>query len=512
MTSTKPKMRNPQSAIPNPYRALACLALVWACGNAAAEQLPEAGPSKPKDLASSASQKGGDDGLAKLKSEIRARQRAWADMLERETPGDNEEMLKGLSEKVYAQARDLAGNPETLRTALQRGVSVGLLLAVAAQRNPEVRAAYQNWRAAVRHFDQAWYLEELVARSRAAAPESDPKEAAPVRNKETPGKTYATPAVLALKGQLLDVETELAQLRYRQAQRKAINAIAQQCVEIQHAAKVMTTLCETRTLFSQLAQNAQGQVEAGKALQPDTLRAASELAMLDNRMARAELEWKNLVGRANIMLALPSGTQWGGLADTDLAAPKADPEQAAQRARENSSKALIAQKETELMRLMVRMARLEFLLRGQRSATPAVAEKLEAANFSAVNAAYLEELEVRLKEAEEMKEAAKADAEQEAAVALSLAEAAQQEWKSFSERILPLDMKAYDAAKTRHSSGETFFIDVLDAARTYLRDALLKEDAQRDFRKALINLQDAQGSTASRLMSKGDTQSRTDAR
>ena len=491
---------------------------------ASAEELLETHLAQAQTMAPGASRKGSDGNLAKLKAEITAKEKEWTDRLEGRSQGKKESMLYGIPERTRAQAHELAADPLKLRASLQSGVSLDLLLALVAERSPDVRVAYQNWRATVRRFDQAWYLEELVSTYRAFVRELDTK-VGPQTHKEMPGKTFAFPSVLALKGQMVDVEAELAELRFRQAQRKAINGIARSFFEIEYAGKAIANLRETRTLFSQMAQSAQSQLEAGKGMQTDVLKAQSELAMLDSRLATMEHERGSLVERANTMLALPSDTPWGALAGVELVPLGKTPEQVILKARENCCDLLIALKEAELMHLMVRMAETEFLPRASvgysqlapsvgaeagptRSMMAAFPEKPEVTTEYAafgVNAAYLDELRVRATQADEMKAAAGADAEKEAVMALFEVDAMQRDFKTNNERVVPLARQAFDAAKAQYSHGETPFIEFLDAGRTYLQSTLAREEAQREYRKALINLEDMQGHTAGRLLPKTGT-------
>jgi len=503
--------------------ALACVATLLSCCGAAGEDLLEAHLAQSRELAPFPAQKGSDEYLAKLKAEITAKEKEWTERLEGRSLGKKEDMLQGIPESARTQARELAADVAKLRASLQSGVSLDFLLALVSERSPEVRVASQNWRATLRRFDQAWYLEELLAQYRAFVRELDTK-VGPQTHKEMPGKTFAFPSVLALKGQIVDVEAELAQLRYRQAQRKGMNAMARSYFEIAYATKAIANLRETRTLFSQMAQSAQAQLEAGRAMQADVLKAQSELAMLDNRVATLEREHASLVARANTILALPSDSPWGALAPVELVPSGKTPEQVILKARENCCDLLIALKDAELMHLMVRMAETEFLPRASvgysqlapslgaeagptRSRMAAFPDKPEVTTEYAafgVNAAYLDELRVRAKQADEMKEAAGADAEREAVMALYEVDAMRWDFKTNSERVVPLARQAFDAAKVRYSNGDTPFIELLDAGRTYLQSTLAKEEARRGYSKALINLEDMQGRAAGRLLPKTD--------
>ena len=505
-----------------------CCALLCACG-VSAEDLLEAQLAQARTVAPAPNRPGADENLARLKADIAAKQKEWTDRLEGRSTGKKEDILQGLPDALRAQARELANDAARTSAALRSGVSLELLLALVSERNPDLRAAYQNWRAETRRFDQAWYLEELVGQYRAFVRELD-TQVGPQTHKEMPGKTFAFPSVLALKGQIVDVETELAWLRYRQGLRKTVNAMARSYFQIQYATQAIFNLRETRALFAQMADSAKARLETGSAVQGDVLKAQSELAMLEARLATLESERESLVARANTTLALPSSTPWGPVAGVALVPRQKTAEQVILKARENCCDLLIALKEAELMHLMVRMAETEVLPRASvgysqlapslgadagptRSMMAAFPEKLEVTADSAafgVNAAYIDELRVRAKQADEMQGAAAAGAEQEAVMALFEVEAMQRDFKTYSERVAPLAKQAFEAAKARYGSGDTPFIELLDAGRSYLQSTLMLEEARREYSKALIGLEDVQGKSATGLLPKADPVNRQD--
>ncbi|MCY3024647.1 MAG: TolC family protein [Planctomycetota bacterium] len=499
--------------------AAACAAAAATTLAAAAEDLLEANLAQARSIVPAAGKPASDDALAKLKAEVMAKQKVWAERLAR--PATADELLKGLPESALTQAHDLAADSAKTAAALRSGVTLELLLALAPERNPEVRVAYQNWRATTRRFEQAWYLEELVATYRAFVRELDTK-VGPRTHKEMPGMTFAFPSVLALKGEVIDADADIAWLNYRLALRKALNEVARGFVEVQYTKGAIANLRETKALFSQMAQSAQARLEAGKASQADALKAQSELAIVETRLVTMERERTNRIAQVNSMLALPVGAEWGACTETDLAARVPSLDDALSQARAGNQKLLAARKDVELMQLMVRMAETEVLPRasvGYSQVAPSVGAdagptrsmmavfperqevNAEQAPFG-VNAAYIDELRVKVQAARAMQAAAEAETDFGVKNALFMLDASQRNQQTYKERVVPQSKQAFDTAKAQYGSGNSPFIELLDAGRSYLENTLMLEGARRDRNKSVIDLQDAVGASAAPLAGK----------
>jgi outer membrane protein TolC len=493
----------------NVMRFAVCVGLLasW-CG--AGEDLLEAQLAQARAIAPSAAKPGADEHLARLKAEIAAKEKVWAERLAQ--PMASDELLKGLPQDVLTLAHDAAGDAEKASAALQKGVTLEVLLALAAERNPDVRAAYQNWRASTRRFEQAAYLEDLVTQYRAFVRELDTK-VGPQTHKEMPGLTFAFPSVLALKGEIVDAETGIAWLNYRLALRKALNEMARGFFELQYTGRASANLRETKGLFSQMMQSAQSQLEAGRGNQADALKAQSELAMIENRLETMDKDRANRIAQLNAMLSLPTVTAWGAVTEADVSAVAVTPEEALRLARAGNQKLLAARGDAQLMRLMVRMAETDVLPRasvGYSQFAPSVGadagptrsmmasfperQELNAdqAGFGA-NAAYIDELRVRVRQAREMEAAAEAEADAGVADALFRAGSAQRTLKTYGERVVPQSKQAFDANKAQYGNGNSPFVELLDGGRRYIENSLMLQESRRELQKALIDLEDAQG-------------------
>lgn len=498
---------------------LACVTVAVAQHGEADQDLLQGHLAQAAALVPSASRPGADTALYHLQADLAARRRAWSEALEKHV--DVEALLTGVSLLTLDKAKRVAADTAAVQTALKEGGTLPLLLALTAWRNAEVKSAYQHWRATLQHFEQAAYLEDLVAQYRSFVRELD-TQVGPQSHKEMPAKTFPFPSVLALKGQIIDLEAEIARLGYQQTLRKAINDATRVFFDIQFAAKALTITRANRDLVGQMEAITREQLQVGGAKQVDALKAQSLLAVLDNKILTYERQQLNATAQANALLALPLHTPWGVGSAVDLQDHMLSIEEALQQVRTESQELQKAARDAELMLTMVRMAETMLYPRasvGGSQIAPSLGAEAgptrqdmaafptmptvshEAAGFGA-NAAYIDELRIRVKQAQAMRDNATAQTAFMAQDAHYRADVSRREMKTLAETVVPRAKQAFDATREQYAAARVPFNDFFEVSRTHLEATLMLEEARRDLNKALTDLQDATGRTASRLLVK----------
>jgi outer membrane protein TolC len=505
----------------NEKALLLLLVLVWPFAGPAAER--DAAPAKPdllsahlsqvRELAPSSKQPGADAALEKLKAEIAAKRQAWE---QKEAPGAGvRDLLAGLPAAVREKALAAAGDEARTKAALKAGVDLELLLALTAFRSPEAQAAHEKWRAVLRRFDQASYLEDLVTQYRAFVRELDTL-VGPQTHKEMAEMTFPFPAALTLKGQIVDAEANLAWLGYQGVLRGKLHETARAFFEVQYAAHAAEIVRDSRVLFTQMAESAEARLRAGQGDQAYLLMTQSEVAMLDTRLTTLERRRANALAQANALLGLPPAAEWGAVAPRDLAIPAWTLEEALKVASAENQDLHMARQEVTLMELMVRMAETEVLPRGSagysqqalsmgadagptRSMMASFPEKQAVdagrAGFGA-NAAYLDELRVRVQEVRRKLAAMQAQTEFMVKDGHFRLDAARREQRTRAETVVPKAEQAYEVLRARYAAGAAPLRDFLEAGRASLDRRLELEGARREQNVMASELLSAAGRSA----------------
>ncbi|GMV83338.1 MAG: hypothetical protein AMXMBFR7_45220 [Planctomycetota bacterium] len=452
-----------------------------------------------------------------LTASIAEKRDAWSKRFEQEL-GDAE-LTAGLPVDLRSKVKPVGANQEQAATLLQTGISLPLVMVLAAERNPDARVAYEALRSTLRRFEQAAYLEELIAQYRSFVRELDTL-VGPQSHKEMPEKTFPFPSALALKGQAIDQEAELARLKYIEALRKAINDAARGFFSVQFAEQQVAILKENRDLFAKMDAIAAEQLKVGRASQADSLKAQSELAMLDTQVLTAERERINAIAKVNAVLGLPPATPWGALRPADLSDEVQQLDELLRLAAQQNQALAGARVEVALMETMVRMAETMVLPRGSQGASliaPSVGAEAgptrsemaafppmqmpspDRAGFGA-NAAYIDELRVRVQQAQRMRDAMEADVAFMVKDAHFMADATARERKTLADAVVPKARQALETYRERYNTAATPFIEYLDSARLYLNSSLSLEKARMEHNRALVDLEGACGRSAARLL------------
>lgn len=411
-------------------------------------------------------------------------------------------------------ARSDAARPSDAeaRAALAGDVTLSRLLALLEHRNPDARTAYEAWRATLRQFEQATFLEDTLSQFRAFTRELDTK-VGPQTHREMPEKTFAFPSALALRGQLVDVAARLGGVRYRQVLRKAQNDAARSYFQIRYAARVIELTNENRKLFADMDTLTRMQLQVGAVSQADSLKTQSALAALDNQIAVLGLERDSEIARVNALLGLAVDTRWGPLVSPDLVDRERTLAELIAVAEAKSQDLALATLEVEQMQTMIRMAETMTFPRGSLGAS-AIAPSVGAeagptrsmmATFPdrpavdatraglGANAAYIEELRVRLLQARRGRDAVRARLAQMIQEAHARSAIARRNLRTYSGEIAPRARQAFATMRERYNTAKAPFIEYLDAGRTFLDSAVKVEEARRDLNRALLDLQDALG-------------------
>jgi outer membrane protein TolC len=455
--------------------------------------------------------------LEAFQRDILARVQDWTARLQHQQPAV--ELLTGIPDTVLQRAVAAGRNAEQTQAVLTADASLPLVLALVARRSADVRAAQDNLRATLNRFEQASYLEELITQYRAFVRELD-TQVGPQTHKEMPEKTFAFPSVLALKGEIVDIEARRAELQYQRTLRTTLNETARAYFEAQSAQQASLIVRENRALLAQMEALATARLDVGQVTQADSLKAQTELAMVETQLLTMERQRLNALARINAALLVSPDARWAPLPATDLHDAALPLERVLAQVRQTSQEVRTATREVELMTAMLRMAESEILPRGSqgysqfapstgaeagptRSMMAAFPERLEVttnrAGFGA-NAAYLNELRVRLSQAQEMARGALAQAEFQAKDAHFRVDAARRERQTLATAVVPKASLALQTVRENYLTARVPFIEYLDAVRSYLQNTLALEKARMEHNQMLVELYDRMGLTASQAL------------
>lgn len=424
---------------------------------------------------------------------------------------------------VLQRGKDLARDPARLKQALADGPTLPLLLSIVPHTNTDIQKAKRGWEATLRQYEQATYLEDLIAQYRAFVRELDPG-VGPGGHRESRGKIFFFPSALSLRGELVRWAVEKQRLLYLQALRHGLSLIAHDYQAAWYSARSVALLQESRDLFRDVETITQTQLQVGRVSQADSLKAQSAIAVLEAQLVAMAQEGNAARARINSWLGVPADTAWGALREPAFDANLPGLSALWERAQERRQELGQSRAAMETARTLVRLAETNLYPRGASgSATISLGSGAEAgasrdpeATFPSgpkpdagaaafgSQAAWIDELRLRAKEAEAAYEAEKSMTLRGLTDTLAKLQGSAVLRKAYRDTAVPKTRLSVETLRSRYIGGQTPFIEFLDAARTALESSMEEVKATRENWNDMVDLMEWIGGTIAERLQPAD--------
>lgn len=227
------------------------------------------------------------------------------------------EGLRGLEREVYdsgifepdpslwvkAQEAREAGDLERLLT---EDFSIETVLAVGLKNNPDVRKAYNHARAALEKYDQAANLDDILGQYSAFTKDLDIGPGKPHHNKPVM-MSFPHPAMLALKGSIIDHEVRIARLKLRAAAQDVITRLRSSYYESAYLYHAVAITSETLALLRRLKGAVNSVYTTGRSTLNDVIKLQIEIDRLVTKIEGLEQKRESVQVRINEILDVSMG-------------------------------------------------------------------------------------------------------------------------------------------------------------------------------------------------------------
>lgn len=441
--------------------------------------------------------------LTEVEAKVLKFQREFQAQLEGETPIPDPFYDFSVPQmKAYREFATEAGKAEA---RLAETVSLELLLAIGYEWSPAIKAARKKMRATLEQYPQAVYLDNVLRQYNAFTKQLDTKIGQP-RHKEMAAMNFPFPDMLALKGQIVTEDVQIAQREIDIALRDLVTDIKLAYYDYLYLNEAIEINRENQELLRQMIQIAQAKFRAGIGKYHSVIMAQVEFSKLSDSIITLEERRETVIARINTLLNRP--------ADATLGTPlPLAYEEAAQPLGELYTLALKSRQEIQKQKLVIGKMNLIIQLAGQMAypdaslgtsyfenrmklsptfSTQRTLNPKHSASFGQRDA-YIREVEI------------KADAMQQKLTALENVtrfsvkkhhfgmETADRSIALYRTTLLPQARSALEAANTAYQAAQVDFISFLDAQRTLLKFRLGEQRAFRDHRQHLAQLEQAVG-------------------
>ena len=452
---------------------------------------------KPKEQA----EKG--DFLTEAEAKVLKFQSEFQALLESETPIP--EPFYDFSVPQMKSYQELATEIEKAEAQLAAQVTLELLLAFGYEWSPVIKAARKKLKATLEQYPQSVYLDNMLRQYNAFTKQLDTKIGQP-RHKEMAAMKFPFPDMLALKGQIVTEDVQIAQKEIDIALRDLVTDIRLAYYDFLYLNEAIEINRENQELLRQMIQIAQAKFRAGIGKYHSVIMAQVEFSKLSDSIITLEERRETVIARINTLLNRPADAPLGKpqpLAYEEVTQPLGELYPFALKSRQEIQKQkLVISKMNLIIQLATRMAHPEATLGASyfenrmklspKFLTQRTLNPKHSVSFGQRDA-YIREVEI------------KTDAKRQMLIELENMtrftvkkhhfglETANRSIALYRTTLLPQARSALQAANTAYQAAQVDFISFLDAQRTLLRFRLEEQRAYRDHRQHLAQLEQAVG-------------------
>ena len=448
--------------------------------------------------------------LTEVEAKVLKFQKEFQAQLESETPLPAPFYdFSGPQTKAYLE---LATNREKAETILAEPINLELLLAIGYVWNPDIKASRQALRATLEQYPQATYLDNVLRQYNAFTKQLDTKIGRP-RHKEMTSMKFPFPDMLALKGQIVTEDVQIAQREIDITLRDLVTDIRLAYSDFLYLTEAIRINQESQQLLRQMIQIAQAKFRAGIGKYHTVIMAQVEFSKLSDSILTLEKQRETTIARINTLLNRPADAPLGmpkPPVHEEVVQPLADLYTVALKFRQEIQKQKLTISRMNLMiQLATRMAypdttfgasyfeeRMK-LSSGTLKMPPTFPTQRtlnlgNSASFGRKDA-YIREVEIKVGAMEQML----AGLENKTRFAVKKhhfgLETAKRSIVLYRNALLPQAQDALETANTAYQAAQIDFISFLDTERTLLKFRLEEQRAFRDHRHHLAQLEQAVG-------------------
>ena len=388
---------------------------------------------------------------------------------------------------------------------LAEQINLDLLLGVAYASSPSIKIARENLRATFEQYPQSVYLDNLLRQYNAFTKQLDTKVGQP-RHKGMVATKFPFPDTLALKGQIITEDVQIAQKELDIALRELVTNIKLAYYDYLYLNQAIVLNQQNQQLLGHTIQIAQAKFRAGIGKYHSVITAQVEMSKLSDAIITLEEQRETVIARINTLLNRPADAKLGmpqPLMDEEVAQSLAELYTLALKSRQEIQKHKLAIGKLNLMiQLASRMTYPDPTLgasyfedRMKLPPTFSTQRRLNTANSAsfARKDAYVREVEITTRAMQQQL------TELENTVRFTVKkhhfglETAKRSIALYRNTLLPQAQSALEAANTAYQAAQVDFITLLDAQRTLLTLRLGEQGALRDHRHHLAQLEQAGG-------------------
>ena len=410
----------------------------------------------------------------------------------------------------FRKTREVALSAE-LDAELSKPVALDFLLAAAFERNPRIAALQEAWKAAIERYPQSVYLDNILQQYNAFTRQLHTKTTGTQRQKEMVAMKFPFPGTLALKGDIISKEVEIAAKDYEIGVRDVMTGLRIAYCDYVYILAAIRITEENQKLLGDFESTARKKYEGGKATFNDVIKAQVELSKLSDALITFRENRDTIVARINTQLNRDPQAELGPpteVEDREVPLPLKELFPAALKSQQEIRRIeLMIAKMDQVIALGEKMTYPDPTLgasyfearSGILAGQPRQREgfnpspKLKHRPWFAKDDAYLREVRRKRDVLREKLRAKRDSVHFEVKNTHFQLDASRRQRELYRSTLLPQASKNLQTARIAYQSAKVGFLDLLDAERLWLNFNLAIHRSTRDYRKNFARLEQVIG-------------------
>ncbi|MGC9328368.1 MAG: TolC family protein [Candidatus Hinthialibacter sp.] len=403
------------------------------------------------------------------------------------------------------QRMKLLSPREQMNQVLSRQLSWSDLRLAVALYNPAVIAAGERWKAALFQYDQASFLEGLINEFRAFTRYLN-VETGKSMNKQIVQSFFPYPGAISLKGELVREQVRIAELDWQKILREKIVDAGMHFYDYQYFVLAENTIQENISLVENFLKVVVNQVSAGMGTQADIIKVQTELERQKNMLEDFQSKQQALIAQINALINRDPNEKPGALQHFNDSSVSISTEELMDLAMKNRQEILTQKSKVARTSIAIRMGEVmnrpsasqgySQLERGMKPDASVAESSMSFGLMTKTNVrpsyaqaeSYLMEMRQRLEAERSTLEQVIQDTQALARSSLEDMNIAKREVSLIDDIVLPQNRSAYNATLGYYQSGDSSFLDLLDAERELIRARLDSHNAHRSLNQSILRL------------------------
>jgi outer membrane protein TolC len=416
----------------------------------------------------------------------------------------------GLAPKDLEQRTARVADRGQLDRILAAGVDWQTLSFAILAHSPAVRAAAEDWKATLRQYEQAEFLENLINEFRTFTRYLN-VETGDARQRQMAQTFFPYPSTIALKGEMVREQARLAAIEWQRTLRDTVIEAGNAFYEYQFLRRQTATTRDDVALLEELVRVVEERYRTGAAAQPELLKAQTERARQRKKLRDLAASERTQKARINALLDRATDAPLGPAAGADP--PRLQPafeeflDLALRRRQEvRAMEATIAREKAgiRMAEVMNRPLATQGYSVFERGMMPEASPGKSDSTFGmmpnspprpafAQTESYLAEMRKRLQAMELRLSQMRAETRQMARAMIEELGAARREADLIADVVLPQNRSAYESTLASYQTGAASFIDLVDAERMLVDSRSELNDARRMVNQMQVRLASVAG-------------------